>query len=63
MYMYLAFFISMLQPLKWDYSTPRPVMYPLCQSMDGSLHGMLAADTVKRFRMYADISSRSVYAA
>ena len=59
MYMYRAFFIGMLLPLKWDYSTP--VMYPLCQSMDGSLHGMLATDT-ETFRMYADIISRGVYA-
>ena len=59
MWMYLAFFIGMLLPLKWDYSTP--VMYPLCQSVDGSLHGMLAADT-ETFRMYADIISRGVYA-
>ena len=58
-YMYLAFFIGMLLPLKWDYSTP--VMYPLCQSMDGSLHGMLATD-IETFRMYADIISRGVYA-
>ena len=59
MYTYLAFFIGMLLPLKWDYSTC--VMYPLCQSADGSLHGMLAADT-ETFRMYADIISRGVYA-
>ena len=57
--MYLAFFVGMLLPLKWDYSTP--VMYPLCQSVDGSLHGMLIADT-ETFRMYADIISRGVYA-
>ena len=58
-YVYRAFFNGMLLPLKWDYSTP--VMYPLCQSMDGSLHGMLATDT-ETFRMYADIISRGVYA-
>ena len=34
---------------------------PLCQSMDGSLHGMLATYT-ETFRMYADIISRGVYA-
>ena len=58
MYMYRAFFIGMLLPLKWDYNTP--VMYPLCQSMDGSFHGTLATDT-ETFRMYADIISRGVY--
>ena len=57
--MHLAFFIGMLLPLKWDYSTP--VMYPLCHSADGYLHGMLKADT-ETFRMYADIISRGVYA-
>ena len=51
MYMYLAFFIGMLLPLKWDYSTP--VMYPFCQSVDASLHGLLVADT--ETYMYADI--------
>ena len=58
MCMYLVFFISMILPLKWDYSTP--VMYPLCQSMDRSLHEMLTADT-ETFRMYADTISRGVY--
>ena len=34
---------------------------PPLSSVDGSLHGMLAADT-ETFRMYADIISRGVYA-
>ena len=33
--------------------------YPLCQSVDGSLHGMLTADT-ETFRVYADIISKGV---
>ena len=36
-------------------------MYPLCQSVDGSSHGMLTADT-ETFRVYADIISRGVCA-
>ena len=61
MHMYLAFFIGMLLPLKWDYSPP--VMYPLLSKRGWFFAWNTCMQQIqKTFRMYADIISRGVYA-